>query len=326
MAASTRHLFVLSVLLIFAVAMSPTKTTAWEFEASAGDSDAAESISKVKPAPPDVWKVKPMSGLDALTRYNPVHWAPACYLPAPVQGQFELAPRLFFANVSGEARHTLENLVPERSLVKFDDHLGFRSSGNVLWSIDALYQFRPRWAITYRFSPLSLSATHAPLTGFQFSGRTFAAGMDLHSKWDRWEHRAGLLFNVSRTTNAMTSVFADWLYVQDRLFIGETGAQGASVTWDDTKSMALLGLQFDKCLKNYRGNTLALTAKGGFAFLDDGIGYDAEAGLNYMIPIKTGRFGFVKGGYRYFNLKKEAETKVFGSTLHGAFLSLGFLF
>ena len=124
----------------------------------------------------------------------------------------------------------------------------------------------------------------------------------------------------------MTSIFADWLYVQDRLFIAETGPQPTSTTWDDTKSMALVGLQFDKCLRNFRGNTLALTAKGGFAFLDDSIGYDAEAAFNYMIPIKPGRFGFVKGGYRYYHLKKETDTKLFGSTLHGAFLSFGFLF
>jgi hypothetical protein len=323
MAASIRYLFVFSVLLIYAGVMSLNDSAAWELEASAGD--AAQSISKVRPASPEISKVKPLSGFEGLDRYNPVNWGPACYLPAPVQGQFVLSPRLFFANVSGEARHTLEGGLPG-SLVKFDEQLGLRSSGNVLWSIGALYQFRPRWAITYRFSPLSISADHAPATGFQFSGHAFAAGTDLHSKWDRWEHRAGLLFNLSRTSNAMTSVFADWLYVQDRLSIGETGAQATAVTWDDTKSMALLGVEFDKCLKNYRGNTLALTASGAFAFLDDSIGYDAEAGLNYMIPIKTGRFGFVKGGYRYFNLKKETETKVFGSTLHGAFISLGFLF
>ncbi|MEW6138851.1 MAG: hypothetical protein AB1733_11510 [Thermodesulfobacteriota bacterium] len=330
MAASIRYLLAIFVLAIFAITASVGNSVAWEFGASAGNAEAAESVSKVKPTSPDVWKVRPYpgisSGLDALSRYNPVHWGPSCYLPGPAQGQFVLAPRIWFANVSGEARRTLDAVTREPSLVKFDDHLGFRGSGNAIWSIEAIYQFRPRWAVSYQFSPLSISANNVPATSFNFAGRTFTSGMDIHSKWDRWEHRAGISFNLSRTANAMTSLFAEWLYVQDRLTIAETGAAGASASWDDTKSLGLVGLRFEKCLRNYRGNTLGFMAKGGIAFLDDTIGYDAEAGLNYMIPIKTGRFGFVKGGYRYFDLKKDADTKAFGSTLHGAFLSLGFLF
>ena len=157
-------------------------------------------------------------------------------------------------------------------------------------------------------------------------GQTFAAGTDVRSKWDHFEHRAGLVFNISRTNNSLTNLFAEWLYVQDKLTIGGITTTAASVTWDDNKSMAVLGLEFDKCLKNYRGNTLTFSGKGGIAFFNDVLGYEAEAALNYMIPIKTGRFGFIKGGYRYAHLKKDKGHQMFTSDMDGAFLQVGFLF
>ncbi len=165
-----------------------------------------------------------------------------------------------------------------------------------------------------------------PKSAFTFAGQTFAAGTQVHSKWERYQHRAGFVFNISRTVGSQTSFFADWLYLQDKLTIGGAGGLGTPVTWDDTKSMAVLGLEFDKCLKNYHGNTLAFSGKGGIAFLSDSIGYEAEASLTYLIPIKTGRFGFVKGGYQYAHLKKDKANEVFGTTIDGPFLQLGFLF
>jgi hypothetical protein len=101
---------------------------------------------------------------------------------------------------------------------------------------------------------------------------------------------------------------------------------GTPVVMDDTNNVAILGLEFDRCLKNYRGNTLALNGKGGIAFLDDSIGYEAEAALNYLIPIRTGRFGFVKAGYQYAQLKKDRPGRMFGTTMDGPFLQLGLLF
>ncbi len=126
--------------------------------------------------------------------------------------------------------------------------------------------------------------------------------------------------------NSQANLFAEWLNIQDRLTIGAAGTVGASATWDDTKNLAEVGLEFDKCLKNYHGNTLALSGKAGVAFLNDSLGYEVEAALSYLIPIKTGRFGFVKGGYSYASLKKAKHHEVFGTTMDGPFLQLGFLF
>jgi len=244
----------------------------------------------------------------------------------PAQGQFFVGPKLFFARVAGEARRGLVTNFGGPSIVDFQDGLGFRKSGNLVWSIDALYQFRPRWGIHYSFSPMSMDATATVQSGFTFGGQSFATGSLVHSRWDRYEHRAGIVFNVRRSPSSITNLYADWLHVEDRLVVGGGTTGTAPVAWNNDKNGAIVGLEFNKCLKNYRGNTLALDCKGGVAFLDDTMGYEAEAGLRYMIPIRTGRFGFVKGGYRYFTLKKEKDTEMFNSTMSGAFLQIGLLF
>lgn len=297
--------------------------------------DAIESykaIAKVKPTPtqPAVTKVRPSWGWgsqwDRLSAYNPITWGPDCSLPTPAKGQFLVGPRVWFARVDGEARRGIDIAGIQSSSVDFDDHLGLRKSGNAIWSVEALYQFRPSWGIRYSFMPLLLEATANPTTAFNFMGQTFAAGTEVRSKWEHFEHRAGLVFNISRTNNSLTNLYVDWLNVQDKLRIGGTTATTSAVTWDHSKNMAVTGLEFEKCLKNFQGNTLAFSGKGGIGFLNDAIGYELEAGLNYMIPIKTGRFGFVKGGYRYAHLKKDKGARMFSTTMDGAFLQFGFLF
>ncbi|HMK37600.1 MAG TPA: hypothetical protein VK463_21185 [Desulfomonilaceae bacterium] len=328
-----KYLFVLPLLATVSIlsAVAWADSTSPTYDPCAG----IKPITKVKPAPtaPAVptapLKVKPWGGLsqnfEALSQYNPITWGPDCCLPAPAKGQFVFGPKALFARIQGEVKRGVETVATQPSVVSFDDHLGFKKTGNVIWSIEAMYQLRPKWGIRYSFTPLSMEATATPISGFTFGGQTFATGTSLHSKWDRFEHRAGMVFTVSRTPASQTSVFADWMNIQDKLSVSSIGLT-APVTMQDTKNVAVLGLEFDRCLKNYKGNTLSLNGKGGIAFLSDSIGYEAQASLSYLIPIKTGRFGFVKAGYQYEHLKKEKTTRMFGTTVDGPFVQLGFLF
>jgi hypothetical protein len=288
----------------------------------------AKGITKVKPTTPEAIKVRPYPGVtsrfEALSRLNPMNWWADCFLPTPAKGQFQIEPKVTFGRIQGEARRGLEVPGLQSSLVDFDDHLGLKKSGNVVWSVEALYQFRPRWGIRYSFTPIFQESSNFPRTSFNFMGTTFASATEVRSKWDHVEHRAGIYFNLSQTQHSLTNVYADWLNVQDKLSIG-TGVT-SPVVWNDTKNLAVTGLEFSRCLKNFHGNTLAFKGKGGIAFLNDTIGYEAEVGLSYLIPIKTGRFGVVEGGYRYSHLKKDRPTEVFGTTIDGAFLQVGFLF
>ncbi len=296
-------------------------------------------ITKVKPIPgtypPPTLPSAPLkvrtapsiaSKLEGLGGYNPASWWADCCLPTPAKGQFYAGPKVTFARITGEARRGPDLTAFQTSIVNFDDHLNLPKSGIPIWSFEAKYQLRPRWGIKYSFTPIQLEATGTPRTAFNFGGQTFAPGTQLFSKWERYEHRAGLFFNINRSLSSQTSLFADWISQQDKLMVGGASGIGASVTWNDTKNMAMLGLEFDKCIRNYHGNTLAFSGKGGIAFLNDNIGYEAEAALSYLIPIRTGRFGFIKGGYTFANFKKEKGHELFGTVIDGPFVQVGFLF
>ena len=334
---SIKYLFLLTVIVTAWIAVALAESASGQNDTAIGAgidySAAFKGIAKVKPPSPTATKVKPFTGLtsgfEALSRYNPVAWGPDCLLPAPAKGQFFIGPKLFFARIRGTARKEVHIAGFTPTLVDFEDHLGFKHGANLLWSVEALYQFRPSFGFRYSFSPMTLKTTSTATSSFNFGGQSFAGGSQVRSKWDRYQHRAGLLVNLSYTNNSLTSFYADWLHIEDKLVVGGAGTGAGSaipVVWSDNKNLAVLGLEFNKCLRNYRGNTLALECKAGLAFLDDSLGYEAEAGLTYLIPIKTGRFGFVKGGYQYVNMKKEKDMETMSTSMDGAFLKIGFLF
>ena len=337
-------LFMLFVFAVASAAMAYAESASPQNDAAVGtgiDYTATyKGIAKVKPPAPSAvpatattTKVKPysgvISGFEGLSRYNPITWGPECVVPIPAKGQFLIGPKTFFARIRGEARKDIVAATPTHGLVDLEDHLGFKRSGNVIWSIEALYQFRPQIGLRYSFTPMTIEASGNARTAFTFGGQNFSSGSLVRSKWERFQHRAGILYNISYTTNSLTSFYADWLHIDDKLVVGGAGIGNtatAPVIWNDSKNLALLGLEFSNGLRNYRGNTLSLDCKAGIAFLDDSFGYEAEAGLTYLIPIKTGRFGFVKGGYQYMNLKTERNLETFNSSMDGAFFKIGFLF
>ncbi len=258
---------------VLALIVTVTATVAWaesptDYDPSVGarlDSPTGvKGITKVKPTAPEVFKVRPYPGVtsrfEALSRLNPMNWWADCFLPTPAQGQFFLGPKVTFGRIRGEARRGLDVVGLQTSLVDFDDHLGLKKSGNTIWSFEALYQFRPRWGIRYSFTPILMDATNFPRTSFNFMGTTFASATEVRSKWEHLEHRAGLYFNVSQSQHSVTNLFVDWLNVQDKLSIG-TGVTPA-VVWDDTKNMAVTGVEFVRCLKKLSRQHAGIQWKG----------------------------------------------------------------
>jgi hypothetical protein len=331
-----RYTLLILLCLVSAICASVSTAGGPQFDPCSGDASDSpvgiRGIAKVKPPnASDVLKVRPFSGvasgLGGISNLNPANWWQQCCLPSPAPRQFVLGPRVFFARLRGEARRGWSSTPgAQSSIVDFDEGLQIPKSGHTLWSVEAHYQAQPRWGFRYSFTPILAEGAGLTSTAFTFMGQSFTSGTPIHSKWERYEHRAGFVFDVLKNPSSVTSLFAEWLYIQDKLTVGSPSATLASVTWDADKSLAVLGLELNKCLKNYRGSTLAFNAKGSVAFLDHHIGYDAEAGFNYIIPVKRGRFGFLKGGYRYANLKKERDHQLFRTILDGAFMEVGFLF
>lgn len=323
---------ILTVLLMVGVVGAFAESTPGVLDSYAAASlDASPSykaISKVKPSEPAVTKVRPgfMSRLEGLSRFNPANWGSECILPAPAQGQFTAGPRVWFGKVQGEARRTIGTATVPGSSVNFHDNLGFGQNSTAIWGFEAKYQLRPRFGLRYSFMPMKMESKYTSPASFTFANQLFAAGTLIESKWERFEHRAGVTFNLTSNVSSRTSLFAEWMYLQDKLQIGSGVGAISPIVWDRTRNLAVVGAEFDKCLKNFHGNSLNLSCKADVIFLNNCFGFDAETALNYMIPIKTGRFGFVKGGYRYSYFQKDNNKDLFETTIGGPFVQIGFLF
>ncbi|MGP8282695.1 MAG: hypothetical protein ACLQT6_08280 [Desulfomonilaceae bacterium] len=323
---------ILTVLLMVGVVGAFAESTPGVLDsyaaASLEASPSYKAISKVKPSEPAITKVRPgfMSRLEGLSRFNPANWASECILPAPAQGQFTAGPRVWFGKVQGEARRTIGTAAVPGSSVNFHDNLGFGQNSAAIWGFEAKYQLRPRFGLRYSFMPMKMESKYTSPASFTFANQLFASGALIESKLDRFEHRAGVTFNITSNVSSRTSIFAEWMYVQNKLQIGSGVGAISPVVWDDSRSLAVVGAEFDKCLKNFRGNSLNLSCKADIMFLNNCFGFDAETALNYMIPIKTGRFGFVKGGYRYSYFQKDNNKDLFDISIGGPFVQVGFLF
>jgi len=283
-------------------------------------------VQKVKPAAKRITKVKAPGRFTAISRFMPFDFGAACYQPVPLRGQALLGARAFFAQERGKVRHGVSLLGTPNEFLEFERDLGIKGYVPVL-TVMGQYQFLPRWGIRYSFTPIDMEGSNLLDRSFTFHGRSFTMGSRIHTKWQRYDHRAGLVYQLSRKPSSVVSAFAEWLHSQTALTLGNemTAAQLGKARWDDDKNLAVLGIEIEKCFNSFRSSTIGLKCKGSFAFLDNHTGYAAEASLSYIMPFSGGHFGFLRGGYRFSHLEKDLDTEHLTSQLDGGFVELTLL-
>jgi hypothetical protein len=125
----------------------------------------------------------------------------------------------------------------------------------------------------------------------------------------------------------MVSIYGDWLNSQVTLTVKDSrvGSALGVARMDDQKNLAVVGMELEKCLVDLGGGSLGLKCKAGGAFLDNCIGYEAEAAVSYMLRVSSRGYGFLRGGYRCSQLEKEENGRKSKTTLEGAFVEVAFL-
>jgi len=265
--------------------------------------------------------------------------APLCILPAPRAGQWEMSAQAFFAHVRGTVQWP-----------RYSQYTGYyQSDDSALWpnlsdqlqlpvhqtigQFTAQYQFRPNWAV--RYSVLGFEANGGGLVQvnnaigyFVFGNQTFTYGQQIQSKWSHIYHRLGLVYDALRTCAAKVSITANWVHLDDKIEVLCTTCGFGAQTFSKNTDAAMVGLEFQKCLKSMcNGGAFSTDCKAGAMFLDNIEGWDVELGGRYSIPLNAGgRSGYVKGGYRLVDLKKSQSDWVFNNALEGGFMELGFIF
>jgi hypothetical protein len=128
---------------------------------------------------------------------------------------------------------------------------------------------------------------------------------------------------------SVLSVFADWAHTEDRveLSCSYCATWSYNAVLSKSNDMAVVGLEYQRCLQTYwNGGTFSCDYKAGFMFLDDSEGWDLSAAMRYSIPVNCGRWGYVKGGYRYISIKKAQQDLLLSKSLDGGFMEFGFIF
>lgn len=291
-----------------------------------------------RPVPPAYGPMPPWPGPKAISKVKPPaclpvpyqQYRPPCVLPKPMPRQWEMSAQALFARTRGTVAWPRQNQFftfdRDENRVDFNDDLGIPAH-DVLLSVTARYQFRPSWAVRYSGLFDELSGSTWPQRIFWFGTVQFSQGTDINGKWEHGYHRIGLVYDPIKTCSVMVSVFADWVHVDDKISINCSFCGNQTSSLSKGTDSAIAGIELQRCIKTaINGGTLSFDHKAGVIFLDNVEGWDLQTGLRYSVPLGCGRSGFLKGGYRYVELKKQQEDLILNSAIEGGFAEFGFIF
>jgi hypothetical protein len=286
------------------------------------------SIMMLPPPPPGISKVK------APAWCAPASYRPDCILPQTQPGQWEMSAQIFYGRIHGQLtwpRYSIYTAWYNNVDVDLNDALGVPKH-QAFVQFSAKYQFRPNWAVRYSVLGAELNGS----TGWNYNNAGYLqyfgniplyTGNPIQSQWQHTYQRLGLIYDAVKTCKSTVSVFADWVHTDDKMNVNCAWCGYYTNTFSKGGDSAIVGLEYQQCLKTAaNGGALSLDLKGGAIFLDDVEGADIQAGARYSIPLNCGRSGYVKGGYRYVELKKTQYDFVFNNAIDGGFLEFGFIF
>jgi hypothetical protein len=273
-----------------------------------------------------------ISKVKALPACAPAMLPAGCILPRTAPGQWEMSVQAFFARTRGTVQWPRNNWWAggwANREVDFNDDLQLPAH-QVLAQFTAKYQFRPQWAIRYSILGLDLKGggwNWNNWNQFYFGNQFFGGTNNINSEWQHLYQRVGVLYDAIRTCNSAVSIFTDWVHADDKITVGCGFCGWGASTLSKGTDAAIVGLEIERCMSTaWNGGTFSCDYKAGVIFLDDVEGVDAQAGCKYSIPMNYGRWGFVKGGYRYVELKKTQQDYLLKHALEGGFMELGVIF
>ncbi|MFH0824628.1 MAG: hypothetical protein V2B18_17880 [Pseudomonadota bacterium] len=325
-----------------AVSFQPAAGTHPPDDVQAPPMPSRHDIMKVKPK--KIYKVKPPEMVRPPEL--PLREAPSslpffgCMLPVANPRGFEADAEVFYARSKGKVRYVKSpwgtysggdyswnwyGHPGSQEEVDLNSDLMLRDY-NAVGSFTAKYRFRPGWTLRYNVTPMEVNGGGMIPRNFYFGDRYYPYGQNVKTKWERVYHRGGLLFDPVRTPSSRVGVFAEYVRINDSLTVAIPGC--CSNRADMDLNMAMAGLELEKCVKTTASlQTLSIECKAGVAFLDESLGADVSTGLKYSVPIGNGRWGYLKGGYRYVSFKKRASELQYSDTaMEGGFLQLGLVF
>jgi hypothetical protein len=191
----------------------------------------------------------------------------------------------------------------------------------------ARFQFAPSWAIHYSIMTFEVEGTNILNRSLNFGQWTFIGGTLAKGRWEFRYQKLGLLYHPICTPNAQVSLFSYWSPSEQRVRVWNEVCAGRGSTVDRTRNTVVSGMELQKCIKNFcSGGTLSCDNKASVGYLDDTFSVDVQTGLQFSVPMNCGRWGYLKGGYRYMTFNEDRPDLRLDTRLEGGFGELGLIF
>ena len=198
----------------------------------------------------------------------------------------------------------------------------------MLGEYSAYYQINWNWAIYYSIMPISLSGTTIANRSFYLGNWSVAPGNQIHTEWNFIYQRLGLCTPLlTLVTPLYQSTQLGYIIPSNLRFLVPFALIGPPVDLTET----------DKCLcrvsisENAFGHfvtvgTLSCDTKVSIGYLDNTLALDIQPGMRFSVPLNCGRWGFIKGGYRWLNFDENRNDLKMNVYLEGGFAEAGLIF
>jgi hypothetical protein len=243
-----------------------------------------------------------------------------------MMGQWEFGIQAFFATTSGTVQSPALVFGIPATEIDFSNDLALPVH-DVLWEYKGKFQFRPNWGVFYSIMPIHLEANHiAPRT--LYIGQTIIPqGFAIKTNWDFIYQRVGLLYQPIFGCNTNVSIYASWAFNDQQFRLSSGICGGRCTTVDRTRNMVMTGIGIEKCIRTLcNGATLSCDSRVDIGFLDGVFALDVEPGMRFSIPLNCGRWGYVRGGYRYLNFKEDRDDLRLDTVMQGGYAEMGIVF
>lgn len=251
---------------------------------------------------------------------------PPCILPKRMPRQWEFSAQVFWPRLSGTLKWpAMVNGLPATEMDMTDD-LGLPKHP-VLGDYSAYYQLNWNWSIFYAIMPIHLTGDTIATRNLDFGVWRINAGMALHTKWDFVYQRVGLMYNAINTCNASLSIYTGWLYNDQKITGYNNICGGMAMPVSRTRNMLISGLELKKCIRTLcNGGTLSCDTKAGIGYLDNTLVLDIQPAMRFSVPLNSGRWGFIRGGYRLLNFYEDRTDLKMNVFMEGGFAEAGLIF
>lgn len=253
---------------------------------------------------------------------------PPCILPKRMPRQWEISAQVFWPRLSGTLKYPGVVSGQQADELDITDDLGLPKHP-VLGEYSAYYQINWNWSIYYSIMPINLSTTTTARRNFYFGNwAPVPAGSQIHTEWNFIYQRLGLMYTAINTCNASLSIYTAWLYNPQQFKVScSVCPNWPASTVDRTRQMLMSGIDLKKCIRTLcNGATLSCDTKVSIGYLDNTLALDIQPGMRFSVPLNCGRWGFIKGGYRWLNFDENRNDLKMNVYLEGGFAEAGLIF